>query len=97
MEGLHATTEKVEAILSAPHLTDVRQLRSFLGLVNYCGRFVPTTAHPLNDLLKKETAWKWSDACEAAFCKLKEQLASTSVLAHYNVNLPLKLACDVSA
>ena len=99
-DGLHTTTEKVEAILNAPHPTDVRQLRSFLGLVNYYGRFVPdlaTTAHPLNDLLKLETKWKWTDECEAAFCKLKEQLASTSVLAHYDVHLPLKLACDASA
>ena len=37
-EGLHATTEKVETILSAPQPNDERQLRSFLGLVNYYGR-----------------------------------------------------------
>ena len=36
-EGLHATTEKVEAILSAPQPNDERQLRSFLGIVNYYG------------------------------------------------------------
>ena len=99
-EGLHATEEKVEAILSAPTPTDERQLRSFLGLVNYYGRFVSdlaTIAHPLNDLLKREHAWNWSDECEAAFCKLKEKLASTSVLVHYDISLPLKLACDASA
>ena len=43
-------------------------------------------AHPLNDLLKQDMRWNWSDECEGAFCKLKEQLASTSVLAHYDVN-----------
>ena len=99
-EGLHATEEKVEAILSAPTPTDERQLRSFLGLVKYYGRFVSdlaTIAHPLNDLLKREHAWNWSDKCEQAFCKLKEKLASTSVLVHYDINLPLKLACDASA
>ena len=99
-DGLHATKEKVEAILSAPNPTDERQLRSFLGLVNYYGHFVSdlaTIAHPLNDLLKREHAWNWNDKCEAAFCKLKEKLASTSVLAHYDISLPLKLACDASA
>ena len=98
-EGLHVTEEKVEAILSEPTPTDERQLRSFLGLVNYYGRFVSdlaTIAHPLNDLLKREHSWYWSDECEAAFCKLKEKLAST-VLVHYDISLPLKLACDASA
>ena len=99
-EGLHTTTEKINAILNAPRPKDVCQLRSFLGLVNYYGQFVPdlaTTAYPLNNLLKQDTTWKWSEECEIAFCKFKEQLASTSVLVHYDVNKPLKLACDASA
>ena len=45
----------------------------------------------MNNLLWQETI------CEAAFSKLKEQLVSMSILAHYNVNLPLKLPCDASA
>ena len=50
-EGLHATEGKVKAILDAPKPHNVKELRSFLGLVNYYGRFVPnlaTMAYPLN-------------------------------------------------
>ena len=53
-EGLHTSTEKVKAIMEAPQPKNQKQLRSFLGMVNYYGRFVPalsTTAHPLNNLL----------------------------------------------
>ena len=99
-EGLHTTTGKVKAILDAPKPDDVKQLRSFLGLVNYYGRFVPnlaTVAHPLNQLLCKDVKWQWNKACDCAFESLKIQLASQSVLVHYDVNRPVKLACDASS
>ena len=43
-EGLHTTAGKVKAIVDAPKPGDVKQLCSFLGLVNYYGRFVPNLA-----------------------------------------------------
>ena len=99
-EGLHATAGKVKAILDAPKPCNVKQLRAFLGLVNYYDRFVPhlaTVAHPLNQLLCKDVKWLWNNDCDKAFSLLKERLASQSVLVHYDVNLPVKLACDASS
>ena len=95
-EGLHTTAGKVKA----PKPGYVKQLRSFLGLVNYYGRFVPnlaTVALPLNQLLCKDVKWQWNKECDSAFSSLKKQLASQSVLVHYEVNLPVKLACDASS
>ena len=46
---LHVTTAKIDAILNGLRPADVHQLRSFLGLINYYGRFIPklaTVAHP---------------------------------------------------
>eukprot|EP00118_Oscarella_pearsei_P023941 m.294194 g.294194 ORF g.294194 m.294194 type:complete len:713 (+) comp40742_c0_seq74:392-2530(+) len=56
--GLHTTEKKQAAIEKAPRPVNVKQLRSFLGLVNYYGKFIPdlsTTEKPLNELLKKDT------------------------------------------
>ena len=39
-EGLHATPAKVEAITKAPEPKNGHELRSFLGLVNYYGKFI---------------------------------------------------------
>lgn len=39
-KGLHKSPEKLKAIAEAPALTNISQLRSFLGLINYYGRFV---------------------------------------------------------
>ena len=99
-EGLHATPDKVNAIVNAPQPENVQELRSFLGLVNYYGKFIrnlSTLAQPLNNLLRHSTKWNWSKACENAFQQLKQKLASADVLVHYDTNLPLKLACDASA
>ena len=39
--GLQPTAEKANAIRRAPTPTDVSQLKSFLGLINYYGKFLP--------------------------------------------------------
>ena len=56
-QGLHTLPSKVEAILKAPDPENLQQLRSFLGLLNYYGKFIPNLAsivHPLNQLLQKD-------------------------------------------
>jgi hypothetical protein len=53
-EGLHGTPAKMEAIRKAPRPTNVQELGSLLGLVNYYGKFIPhlaTTCQPLHRLL----------------------------------------------
>lgn len=39
-EGLHPTQEKVEAIISAPKPSNITEIRSFLGLLNYYSWFL---------------------------------------------------------
>ena len=60
-EGLHPSTEKVKAIQQAPKPKDVSELRSFLGITNYYGRFLPNLSSklaPLYDLLHKDRKWQ---------------------------------------
>ena len=99
-DGLHTTPTKQQAIAEARAPTNISELRSFLGLVNYYGHFLPnvsTMLHPLNRLLRKGAAWVWSKKCEEAFQAIKGMLSSDQVLAHYDPTLPLSLAADASA
>ena len=99
-DGLHKLPAKVDAIRDAPQPTNVsQQLRSFLGLVSYYARFLPnlsTTLHPLNPLLQYHTHWNWTDACTAAFDKVKRHIGSDLVLTHFHPDLPLHVASDAS-
>ena len=98
-EGIHATPDKVKAIVEAPMPTNVQQLRSFLGLLNYYRKFLPNLAsiiQPLNDLLCKNKQWEWTDECVKAANTAKQLLTTSKLLTHYDPELPLRLAADAS-
>ena len=97
--GIHTSNRKVEPIQKALPPRTVQQLKSFLELVHYYGKFIPnlsSLSQPLNQLLKSNARWKWTEACKQAFLVAKKKLATAPVLAHYNPVLPLKLAGDAS-
>ena len=99
-EGIRAVPNKVEAITNAPQPTNVQELQSFLGLLNYYGKFIRNLSsiiHPLNGLLHANQKWKWTDECTQAFEEAKRQLVSAHVLTHYDPTLPINLAADASA
>ena len=79
--------------------TNPNEVRSFLGLVNYCTRFFPnlaTEAEPLRKLTRQDHEWEWSDLQETAFNKLKTTLTSDCVMSHYDPKVPTELTVDAS-
>ena len=97
--GIHPTKDKVRAIKEAPVPSDITQLRAFVGLLKYYGKFIPQVAThmtPLYKLMEKDHKWLWSAECQDAFFKYKELLTCEAVLAHYDSVKPIKLACDAS-
>ena len=99
-DGLRMADGNLRAIVDVPSPTNVQELRSFLGLLNYYGKFIAnlsTLICPLNKLLCAKTPWGWSKDTQDAFQRAKEALVSSMVLVHYNPLLPLRLAGDASA
>ena len=99
-EGLHALPSKIEAIVHAPEPCNVQELRPFLGLLNYYGKFIPNLAsllHPLNSLLQHLRKWDWNAECQEAFNQAKIALSSSTILVHYDPEMPITLAGDASA
>ena len=97
--GVETTEDKVSAIRSAPDPQNVSQLRSWLGLINYYGKFLPNLASvlsPLHRLLRRDVQWVWSDSEKRAFQTAKDMLLEPAVLAHFDPSLPVVLVCDAS-
>ena len=97
LEGLQPTREKIRAITDAPIPSNLAQLRSFLGLVNYYSKFLPhlaTTLAPLYLLLRRRNKWHWGDKPQKAFNSAKDQLSSAKLLVHYDPDRELLLSCD---
>ena len=98
-KGLQPTGKKVKAIQSAPAPTDLTQLKSFLGLINYYCKFMPNiadTLSPLYRLLQKRVQWKWGKEQQKAFETAKSQLTTDRILAHYDPSKPIIMACHAS-
>ena len=98
--GLHASPEKVRAVLEAPKPRNIKELRAFLGMMNYYRKFIPNLAtmlKPLTNLLQKNCRWLWRAAQARAFKEAKQVLTSMPVLTHYNQASPVRLATDASA
>ena len=97
--GIHTVTEKVDAIVNAPAPSDVSQLRSFLGMMQYYSHFIENLSSvlaPLNKLLTKNIKWSWTPKNQSAFDQAKQLLVTAPVLVHYDPKLPLRVACDAS-
>jgi transposase InsO family protein len=90
---------KVDAIINMPAPTEVSSLKSFLGSVQFYGKFLnnlSTLTEPLSRLTKKNVQWRWTADEQSAFQRLKDLLCTDTVLAHFDPNLPLGLSCDAS-
>lgn len=102
--GIRPLPAKVVAIQDFPIPTTQRQLRRFLGVINFYRRFIPNCAdilHPLTLLLrgsKKGVSTKLTLTPEASvsFTKVKTVLAEAVLLVHPNPSAGLSLTTDAS-
>ena len=98
-KGLDPARNKVEAIINAREPQNVSEVRSFLGLANYCARFIPnyaTLADPLRKLTRKNQKFDFGPEQRKAFNSLKEAMSNTQTLGFYDVNAKTKIITDAS-
>lgn len=103
-EGIRPLEHKVKAITDFPRPTTIRQLRRFLGLVNFHRRFVDRCAaitQPLTDMLRNNprpsSSVPWSQSADAAFTEIKQALADAAMLVHPRHDAPSRLMVDASS
>ena len=97
-EGIAPDDDKIAAVRDF-HVLSVKTVKSFLGLANYYRRFIKDfakIASPLNQLLRKDHKFLWTDACEQAFKALKEALISAPILAFPDFKETFHLYTDAS-
>ena len=98
-DGLKADKSKIEAIVKMSPPKTETDLKSFLGMVNYLGRYTPALAElrpPLDRLYKKDTVWRWDPEHQRAFEGIKSVISSLPVLAYFDAKSEHTIQCDAS-
>ncbi|RVX02436.1 Retrovirus-related Pol polyprotein from transposon 17.6, partial [Vitis vinifera] len=91
--------DKIKAILDMPVPRTEKEIRGFLGRLQYISRFIARLTdicEPIFRLLRKNQPTVWNDDCQLAFERIKEYLLSPPVLVPPMLGRPLLLYLSVS-
>ena len=98
-EGVRPDPKKIEAVKNFPTPKNPKNIEQFLGLARYYRRFIDgfsKIATPLNQLLKKDVKFIWSEKEQETFELLKEKLCEEPLLQKPDFSQPFILTTDAS-
>lgn len=99
IQGVKPTESRISAIQNFREPQNLSELRSFLGLVCYVGRFVPNLASltdPLRKLLRSKVQFEWTSKQASAFQRIKNEICQINHLGFFNPKDQTKLMTDAS-
>ena len=97
--GIEVDPKKIKAILDMLAPRNEKEIRGFLGRLQYVGHFIARLTdicEPIFRLLRKNQPTIWNNDCQRAFEKIKECLLSLPFLVPPTPGRPLLLYFSVS-
>ena len=97
--GIKPDPEKIETIQNFSRPRNLKELRGFLGLINFYTKFSKNHAAkivPLLELLKKGIKWSWDDKTERTFQGIKTLFCSSVLLNYPDIKKLFYLQTDAS-
>ena len=96
-KGIHMDPIKVNAVLTWPRPTTVKEVQSFLGFANFYQRFIQgysAIAKPLSELTKKDIKFEWTKEATRAFKELKSRFTLAPILTTFDPEQQIILETD---
>ena len=97
--GIKVDQKKVDAVVHLPDPSNQSEVRSLLGMINFCSRFIPRYAdltRTLRELTHKSSPWTWTSEHSKALNKLKEALAGSPTLSYFDIDKETAIFLDAS-
>jgi transposase InsO family protein len=90
--------KKVDALIQMSPPRNKKQLRSFIGGVNFYNSIWPRRTHVLAPLtrLTGDVPFKWTKECDDAFKEMKAILATDCLNSYADLDKPFTIVCDAS-
>jgi hypothetical protein len=98
-EGIQPLPKKINAIKNIAAPTTKKELRSFVGLINYYRDMWIRRSDvlaPLTSLTGKESKWDWTDTHQSAFNKIKQIISREVLLTYPDFSKPFEIYTDAS-
>lgn len=98
-KGMSPDSERIEVIKKLKNPSNKKELQQILGVVNFLRQFIPNISEiisPMRDLLKKDTAWNWTDEHKKILEIIKSLISEKSLLVHFNAKEAVQIQCDAS-
>ena len=98
-KGIQPLPKKVDAMLNIQVPKTKRNLRTFVGLINYYRDMWPKRSEylaPLTNLMSKTAKWKWTDKHTKAFEKIKKLISKETLLSYPQFDKPFEIHTDAS-
>ena len=96
--GIEVDPSKIKAILEMPSPKSEKEIRGFLGRLQYISLFIAkftSTCEPIFKLLRKNEPHTWKDECQKAFELIKEYLLYLPILLPPQHGKPLLLHLSI--
>jgi len=98
-DGISPDPKKVEDVVNLHTPSTASEVRSLLGMTNYCSRFIPdyaTKTEPLRKLTHKDQPWCWTAEHDRAVSQLKDALVTAPVTAYFDPEKDTEISVDAS-
>ena len=82
-DGIKPLPKKVDAIKNIAPPRNKKELRSFIGVINYCRDMCVRRSEilaPLTNLTSKEAKWEWADVHQKTFDRIKKLVSKETLL-----------------
>ena len=98
-EGYRPKRSKIDAVLALEPPKSLKQLRSFMGILNHLQRFLPNLqvfSDQLRPSLKasNKSKFEWGEDQQSAFVNILQLIANITKMFHYDQNRNNRVKCD---
>ena len=96
---MQASTKQSETIVDMLPPDCMKQLQSFIGMVNYLSMFsayLSELAEPISELPKGKVLFNWGPEHQESFKLVKKEITAAQILAYYNPKKTTVLQTDMS-